>query len=208
MDLNIVTLPKEEALERYRLYQAAVRRSRHAADRLMMRAYKSLSEGQGVINLIEVLKAGGVHQETWLPKLAVMRADQPHVYFRRRNNGAGFYSFSERYYITSKTRKGQALRLQFSIPENGQPFCSNYSERPGDYWDTHSAPVPPIPPEYRPADALSKYCILWEVPVWSPVRPPDDPVLLRALGGDLYAVLAHWDLTEIEKMVLASILGS
>jgi hypothetical protein len=49
---------------------------------------------------------------------------------------------------------------------------------------------------------------LWEVNQWSPARPPDDPVLLSPLGGDLYAVLAHWDLTEIEKMVLGAILGS
>lgn len=40
------------------------------------------------------------------------------------------------------------------------------------------------------------------VPGWQPV-PPTDPLLLRHLHGDLYAVLAAWDLTPLERAVLA-----
>lgn len=29
-----------------------------------------------------------------------------------------------------------------------------------------------------------------------------DPALLKHIGGDLYAVLATWDLTELERSVL------
>jgi hypothetical protein len=46
--------------------------------------------------------------------------------------------------------------------------------------------------------------------VWDPERPPApvDPALLRHIGGDLYAVdlyavVVTWDLTEIERAVLA-----
>lgn len=42
--------------------------------------------------------------------------------------------------------------------------------------------------------------ILWEAE-WQAV-PPKDPALLRHLGGDLYAVVAVWDLTELERAVL------
>jgi hypothetical protein len=34
-------------------------------------------------------------------------------------------------------------------------------------------------------------------------RPPGDPALLRPIGGDLYAVEAVWDLTELEQLVLS-----
>jgi hypothetical protein len=30
-----------------------------------------------------------------------------------------------------------------------------------------------------------------------------DPILLRPIGGDLYAVVAQWDLTEIERTIIA-----
>ena len=38
--------------------------------------------------------------------------------------------------------------------------------------------------------------VLWEVESWTP-EPPRDPALLRHLRGDLWSVLAVWDLTEL-----------
>jgi hypothetical protein len=66
------------------------------------------------------------------------------------------------------------------------------------------AMVPMVPPDVLPprgAD-LSKHFILWEVESWD-VSPPVDPILLRPIGGDLYAVVAQWDLTEIERTIIA-----
>jgi hypothetical protein len=49
--------------------------------------------------------------------------------------------------------------------------------------------------------------ILWEVEEWADrrigSRADRDPYLLRHLGGDLWAVLAEWDLTELERAVMA-----
>jgi len=33
---------------------------------------------------------------------------------------------------------------------------------------------------------------------------PRDPMLLRRLGGDLWLVVAHWDLTEVERAAMAT----
>ena len=41
--------------------------------------------------------------------------------------------------------------------------------------------------------------ILWEAE-WETV--PRDPLLLRHLAGGLYAVMASWDLTPLERAVL------
>jgi len=35
------------------------------------------------------------------------------------------------------------------------------------------------------------------------MTPPRDPALIRHIRGDLWAVLAVWDLTELERAVLA-----
>jgi hypothetical protein len=59
--------------------------------------------------------------------------------------------------------------------------------------------VPSIPPRLRPPSALADYFILWEA-AWESI--PTDPMLLRRLSGSLYAALAVWDLTDLERAVL------
>jgi len=55
----------------------------------------------------------------------------------------------------------------------------------------------------RPKTKLEGFHTLWEVETWT-LEPPRDPVLLRRLGGDLYVVLAVWDLTDLERAVLGA----
>ena len=62
------------------------------------------------------------------------------------------------------------------------------------------AMVPMIPIHLRPKAALANYHILWEAD-WKDV--PVDPMLLRRIGGDAWLVVAAWDLTPVERAVLA-----
>jgi len=61
-----------------------------------------------------------------------------------------------------------------------------------------------MPPEHRPSHHPRNYLMLWEAE-WSVDQsvPPGDPALLSHIGGDLYEVLAEWDLTPLEQAVLA-----
>lgn len=205
---DVVTMPKDEALEKFNEYRNALGRAQNAADKIIMQCYKALSQGHGVLNVVEAIKKAGMNPD-WTPKLAIMRADQERVFFRRASNNAGNFSYSERYYIARTAKAARATRLHFHLPEG--TLKSPPSETrpwPSSYWHTHEAPLPLIPPQYRPSDALSKYCILWEVEKWTPREPPADPMLLKPLGQTgLYVVLAHWDLTPIERMVLGGLLG-
>ena len=49
---------------------------------------------------------------------------------------------------------------------------------------------------------LTGYHVLWEAE-WQQVVPRD-PFLLRHIGGDLYSVVAAWDLTDLERSVIAA----
>jgi hypothetical protein len=74
-------------------------------------------------------------------------------------------------------------------------------------WEMLKAMAPVIPPALRPAHHLRNYHLLWEAE-WSRIpRPPGDPALLKHVAGDLYAVLAVWDLTPLEQAVLAGTRG-
>lgn len=69
------------------------------------------------------------------------------------------------------------------------------------YGSDDMAVVPLIPPHLRPAKtALDKFHILWEAD-WKRT-PPRDPMLLKRVSGQLFAVVATWDLTEMERTVL------
>ena len=66
--------------------------------------------------------------------------------------------------------------------------------------------VPLIPPRFRPSNNdLHRYHILWDVQGAWEAEPPKDPFLLSRIHGDLFAVLAVWDLTELERAVLKGI---
>jgi hypothetical protein len=206
---DVVTMPKEEALEKFKEYDAARKRSNLAADKLMAQTFKALGEGRGVLNVTQAMKKAGVHEATQLPKLAIMRADQQFVHMKRGSSGACFFSFSERYYLQRRVKGQMSARLQFCMPEGTLPSLNSSHPRYMDaFYHVHSAPLPAIPPSLRPADALSKYCILWEVEKWEKREPPVDPMLLRPIGHTgLYVVVAHWDLTPVERMVLGALLG-
>lgn len=208
---EVVTMPKDEALEKFKEYRLGYKRSRRTLDKMMAQTYKALSEGQGVINVAVAVKQAGVHPETWLPKLAIMRADQRGVWFKRTSNGGAAFVHARNgnWNQIKLLKKLQAERLQFVYPEGTlPPWDKAINERPATYWHDHEAPLPVIPPLLRPQDALSHYCILWEVEKWEPREPPVDPMLLRHIGTTgLYAVVAHWDLTDVERMVLGGLLG-
>lgn len=72
---------------------------------------------------------------------------------------------------------------------------------------TGFAMVPMVPPDVREKaiGGLKHYWTLWEVEKWHdrhPTEPPVDPLLLKHVGGSLYAVIAEWDLTELEQAVM------
>ena len=64
-------------------------------------------------------------------------------------------------------------------------------------------PHPPL--NLRPKRAMQNYHVLWEVEEWIKA-PPSDPFLLRRLSkdGDLWVVLAMWDLIEVKKAALST----
>jgi hypothetical protein len=62
--------------------------------------------------------------------------------------------------------------------------------------------VPIVPVYLRPKRGLANYHVLWEAE-WRRI-PPHDPMLLRRIGGDMWLVVAQWDLTEVERAALAT----
>jgi hypothetical protein len=215
---EVVTLNKDDALEKFNEYKAALRISRSQHDRMMKAVYGALSEGLGVINPRTAIIKAGVEPTNFHPRLAISRADRDTVYFKRdHGSDAAFFSSSERFFLNASNKSAQTRRDQFAFGVGQLPRSIELARR--SFWDTLyqqavKATVPIIPPEHRPhEESLSGYSILWEVEKWEalprPRRAPGDPMLLKPLAQTgLYAVMAHWDLTDIEKMVLGAMYGN
>ena len=84
-------------------------------------------------------------------------------------------------------------------------------QREGEPYEvTGFALVPAVPADIRPdVGQLKDWHIPWEVDKWferSQIpEPPRDPLLLRKIRGELFQVLAEWDLTEIERAVMSEL---
>ncbi len=193
MELTTITMDRNAARKAFLEYRAAFRETHEAQDAKIMRGYRELAKGRQLISLPETIKAGGYHvgaRDEIVPNLAIVRASADFVYLRTWTDGSCLFSEEQSYAWRAK----KAVRR---LPAGTLPAMDwNQTAR-----GTQRALVPIIPPEYRPPYKLENYHILFEAE-WKP-QPPVDPVLLKHIGGDLYAVLAAWDLTEVERAVLA-----
>lgn len=180
MNIATIKMPHLQAWNLYREYRTAIGKSGDQRDRAVMSGYKALSKGKVLINLSEVIKTAGTF-ESGLPRLAVLRADLGKCFCRRWQDG------SVRFGELQWSRKGDIN------------FPSGTFERRNEPVDG-KAIVPLIPPQFRPVESqLKNYHILWEAE-WKTI--PKDPALLKKLAGDLYVVVATWDLTPLEQAVL------
>lgn len=197
MNVATMTMPKTEAKEKLRAYKRNIERVNNTQHR---KEYKRVAEGLRHLERgRKLIDLGVVFAECQTdaidrPKLAVCRADQSQVIVRTRLD---HYLFE----ATNQKRYGpRAASLNLALP-NGT--ANNNA------WKTGYALVPMVPIEHRPArfDPQAHH-ILWEVEQWAdrPIgaKPDIDPYLLRHVGGMLYAVIAEWDLTDIERAVMAS----
>ena len=194
MNAPTLTMPKEEAKARLKQYRAS---RHHAADAEYQRiamAYEQLAEGTPLLQLSEAFKLAPIDAKG-RPRLAISRGDRKQVQVTRNRGVLNFDSAFNQW-----TNAHAIINRHVRVP-----FTSPLERIPEGY-----ALTPIIPPDARekakglkPQDVF----VLWEVEQWadSEIRatPDRDPFLLKRLDDDLYAVLAEWDLTDVERAILA-----
>jgi hypothetical protein len=199
MELATLEVSQEEARKALTAYRRSVKDRQEAEVQAIMRGYRAIAKGTKLIRLSEVLAAGGSvnwhsGDRKWrMPNLAVMRASEKWAWCSGIDRD-GSVSFVGEQNLSWRNRRRRVALPSGTFPRD--------DERPRrSSFDALRAMVPLVPPPLRPAHDLGNYHILWEAE-WRSV-PPRDPALLKRLSGDLYAVIAVWDLTELERAVLA-----
>jgi hypothetical protein len=207
MNVQTIQMPKEAAFAKIEAYKKRLARMRHSKANEEVRkeyeaalqGYKALAQGTPLIDLDDVMQNCPL-DEKWRPKLAVARADRKQVRFQWSGgeNGAQFDSdvntWSPRESLRIAVNMGRTLHW--------------WNETHKYYQSTKGfAIVPMVPPDVRPETGqLKDWVILWEVEKWADHKikatPDIDPYLLKHVGGSLYAVIAEWDLTDLERSII------
>jgi hypothetical protein len=194
MDLAPLGISREEATAKLAEYEQALRVNRTAEDEAIVAGYRAAARGLPVISLQRTIAAGGFH-ENGFPRLAVVGAQATECYARWERHALVFADRDDR--MANRGALVGAHSVRVPVAGDDRPA------RRGSSWDAARTLVPLIPPDCRPKPRRLRHChILWEVEQWT-MAAPRDPALLRHVRGDLWAVLAVWDLTELERLVLA-----
>jgi hypothetical protein len=201
MHTETIKLDRAEADRLYRNYKE------HAAysepiDWEIQRTYDLLRKGKVIIRALESIKQAGLNRE-FLPKLALTPASATACHLARYQDGKIVMSPHGRW--SRKTRHVLNFKENtFNFPRESFPLVTWGSNRQlRESRSDHEAQVPIIPVHLRPKRGLENYHVLWEAE-WERL-PPRDPYLLRRIGkADLWLVVAHWDLTEVERAALST----
>lgn len=195
MNVTLIEMDRHQAREKLKAYRAAKHKDAEEEYAALAKAYEELAEGRPLLSLNEVIVNAGLDNNGF-PKLAIARADRKEVCFRWMHRMAVYD------YRAPKSRRRYSYgnsQLTTHVPWEG---LFSYEER--------FALVPMVPADVRPDKGqLRDWYILWEVDQWSEqshvARVSTDPLLLKHVFSDFYAVLAAWDLTPLEESVLNSI---
>lgn len=208
MELITMKMDKDEAKQRADSYLALPEGSLSTEDKALLAGYLALARGEAVIDINQALLAGGL-DDNGRPRLAIGRADWGWCHLHI--DGAWRWDYVADRMVPRTTGTAWVTFTRSQRPhhrawEHRVPWSLSPSVQPPNERGQRRAQVPSIPPQYRPRNyQLANHLILWEVEEWAEnPAPTRDPVLLRPLQHGLAAVVAEWDLTDLERAVLAT----
>jgi len=212
VDVATIQMTREQAVEKLEAWKLEKHADAKVAREDCIKGYEALAEGKTLVHLDGAIRGGGFHASGF-PKLAIARADREKVRFEW-NSSAHLASYDSRaHHWYGPVRRGNPGTLVRSIDMHRTPGIQRTRSDRSTFFVSLSgwAQVPLLPAEHRPEKGLLRdWFILWEVDQWfadpDPVQPDRDPMLLEHVAGQLYAVLAEWDLTELERAVMAGAL--
>lgn len=218
MDVQTSTMPTDQAKEEYQKYREAC--SKHPDDefyRDMKSILNQMRRGHAIIDVHQAIVDAGLGDDD-MPKIAIAQADKKIVYceYFRRSGELRFWTPNARSVQMNGTRievEGfPQLTEQKAFDKGWHNWKWNDESIHVDSSITRQTVIPAVPPEFRPDAKLENYHILWEVDegTWTKPQAPKqtsrDPMLLKRINKRMFAILAVWDLTELEKAVIEGLL--
>jgi hypothetical protein len=203
MNIETIKMPKRKAQFEWKNYRLALIRRQDKYLKQIKSCLWHMSRGRKLLDIYEVMKKCGTNGDEE-PKIAIAREDWEKVYFVKVNSTTGVFS---------GTDNGHMIHSDVALPSGTFKKWSTWSKEEvaqgkTQSWmegrirhDILSTKTPIIPATFLPKGNLSNYYILWEVDKWDE-EPPKDPILLKRLSPNLFAVLAVWNLSKLERAII------
>lgn len=202
MNVATIELDKETATAKYKQYLEANKKIKSKEYSAARRAYLALSKGLKVIDIYKAFEKTGVKTDG-SPKLAIVRADSKEVWFTKRERGAGFFSRTR-----PQTWGQQETASRVLLPEGTFKDWETEAQNPNNpTWrrivDSELVTnVPFVPAHIVMPGKPENYYILFEVDKWRKNMAVQDPYLLQRLNDNTFVVLAEWDVSPVEAIVM------
>ena len=209
MNVETIIVPEDEAREQSRLLKQLFKENASLAKnkiyRDLQRAYGHMKHGGKIIDIFKAFKDSGL-KEDGNPKIAICRADGERCYLSKQGNGSAIFSHSrpDRW----GRQRARKTYKEILIPEGSFKWLDKHGRETKSRYQIKDEEVstiaPIIPPQILIGSVrhnLRNYHILWEVESWK-AEPPRDPILLKMITPNLFAVLATWELTELERAII------
>jgi len=199
LKIEKVSMPREKARKLWREYCQVLKTKQKdylKEIREIKACYYQLSKGRPILNIVDVFKKFGFN-ELSQPLLAFAPARERFVNFEQEayHARAGIGRFTNGKRWTGNGERWTGNKLFLYLPDGTFPKIQRNNGL------NIRAPVPMIPPRFLPKTLRNCY-LLWEVESWEKFTPKRDPILLKHISGNLYAVMAGWNLTKIESMII------
>jgi len=196
-DISKIKMPKDQAREEWKKYVEVLKKRKENYLKVMKQAMYHMKNGKELIDIYKIMKDAGLNENNQ-PRLAIARADFKEVFFEKRDEGSGRFGKSE---WNSQVEWNKDM---VDLPQN--TFEHHWKRIGEERWNIENklikTKVPIVPVEILPDGKLSNYYILWETNEWEELPETKDPILLKRISENLFAILGSWDLTELEQSII------
>lgn len=193
MNVETMTIDPALAREKLKAYRARTHKDAEAEYSAAAKLFEAAADGDRLIVAGDVIR-NSPFDEMGRPKLAIARADRKQVALYRQERDMLFDSRAN--HSPYDDHINSQLMHRYAAPYHKQKYG----------WERWYATVPMVPADVRPETGqLRQWHILWEVDIWLDrpvVEPPRDPFLLEHVAGDVFKVIAEWDLTPLEQQAM------
>jgi hypothetical protein len=203
MNVSIFKMDNVEAEKKLLAYRTQLKKRANSEYELAVKAYEMVAKGQAILNIVDAFQQTGLGEDL-RPKIAIARADKKEVQVHVSSSNRRLSFITHARGLWASGYEGDLfVNVPFMFTSEQDQIIRNR------YGINGFALVPMIPADVRAnvKGSDEDYMILWEVEKWadrSLTSPaPRDPYLLKHIAGELYAVVAEWDLTDLERAIMS-----
>jgi len=199
IEVESLEVPKEQVTTELENLRTGIKEGyisrRQKLTRELLAVYAHLQHGGKLVDIPLTFSKTGLRKELDLPKLGIVPVGSKICYLYKKRNGSAIFS-AENKSQWDVSAKGNDVELP--------PDTFRWQNLDNDRWKTLAPIIPPrINVEIACRLIPHEYHILYEVEQWNKSSPPRDPILGKMLTKNLFGVLATWDLTELERKIIA-----